>query len=285
MSDPQSAPVRDRVLDTLRDEQPNVGLTAREISEATGAGYASVTETLRALLESGLVTKEKSGRQVTWTAVPVDVADEPIADVRRDASATGARVVDELPGEAGPVPVREDPAPSETAVDASDALVVPDPPTGPVSAVSVDAGTVATPVVPVTFTTEDLADAKSLSDVANLMESARPIPDAPAAPERRRRSAEPRAPRNDNIRNDFGNGGLQAAMLRWMDEQPRNEDGSYASYTPTQVAHALSAHASSVAYSFKQTTKKGQTVLASAAGEKPRFRLVTAHEAADAAGA
>jgi hypothetical protein len=251
---------------------PNGGKTAREISEATGVKYSTVTEHLRNLEGAGEARKEKSGRQVTWTLVTGDTA------TGRAASETGATVVAEEAGPSGPVPVRADPNPAETPVEASESLTVAGPTGDPGTAAHGDVVAPDGPTAAQTHTVPaiPLEQASSVGDVAAFMEQQRPIPDAPVKPERatRTRSAGPAR----EVRNDFGSGGLQAAVLRYMDEH-RNEDGSYQEFGPYELSLALSAHASSVAYSLKQTTGKGQTVRTTGEDEKPRFRLATADEA------
>lgn len=344
------------VFDALSAD-PNGGLTAKEVQAATGMKYSTVTEALRTLADEGMAEKSRSGRQVTWTRVPVvdgeptpaggEPSMESVMDAsldpdeaasERDASSTGARVVGEAARPSGPVPVRTDTNPSETAVDASDTLGVTAP--------TPDAGTAAygdvTPVNdPVggdahVAETVDLGSAATITDVASFMEQQRPIPDPPVKAEKvraakrcpwrlasaddeahvqcqltaghdgahmhgtedpgshvewndastgaskvttRTRSAGPAR----EVRNDFGSGGLQGAVLSYMDEH-RDGDGTYKEYGPYELALALGAHASSVAYSLKRTTAKGQTVQTNKPSEKPRFRLVTKAEA-DAASA
>ena len=288
-----TAPVtRDAIIAALSTDA-NEGRTAREISEQIGLKYSTVTEGLRTLAEEGVARKEKSGRQVTWTKVaaddqqqPADPApaddDAPLADVvpiRRDASATGAVVVDEVADVSGPVPVRTDDAPSDTAADASDALDLDDTTPDAGSAATVDLTPVVVgsevlggaPAAPV-----DLTAATSITDVAAFMEQQRPIPEAPAKPEKATRAPRASAPARE-VRNDFGSGGLQGEVLRYMDEH-RADDGTYLEFGPYSLATALSAHASSVAYSLKRTTAKGQTIQTNGPGEKPRFRLATAEE-------
>lgn len=254
---------------------PNDGKTAREISAATGVKYSTVTEHLRNLEGTGDARKEKSGRQVTWTLVTGDTA------TGRAASETGATVVAEEAGPSGPVPVRTDPNPAETAVDASESLTVAEPTGDPGTAAHGDVVAPDGPTAAQTHTVPaiPLEAASSVGDVAAFMEQQRPIPEAPAAPERTTRARSAGTPRD--VRNDFGSGGLQGAVLRYMDEN-RNADGSYKEFGPYELSKALSAHASSVAYSLKRTTAKGQTVRTSGEDEKPRFRLVTADEAKSA---
>lgn len=267
---------RDIILGRLSADA-DAGMTAREISDATDVKYSTVTEVLRSLGEEGLARKEKSGRQVTWIRVPADEAQQPAG--RRDASATGAVVVDEQPEASGPVPVREDPEPSETAVDASDALTPTDVPADPGTAVTGDVVATDGPTAAVTVEPVDLAQASSITDVAAFMEQQRPIPDAPAAPEKKGRAPRTRsAGAVREVRNDFGSGGLQGEVIRYMDDN-RAEDGSFREFGPYELSVALKAHASSVAYSLKRTTAKGQTVQTNAAGEKPRFRLKSQEEA------
>jgi len=95
------------------------GVTPTEAAEMTGLTYANAGGILRAMAESGDVVRERAGRGYKYWArqsTPGQVSWETTG--HRDAASTGARVVAEVPAEAGPVPVRVDPAPADT-VDVS----------------------------------------------------------------------------------------------------------------------------------------------------------------------
>lgn len=251
MAQPNGSDTRTAVVNALTGDPD--GLTAREVSDKTGVSYSTAKEHLAKLRDEGLVVREQSGRQVTWALVvaetapvamprevPVNVVADDMAVTRRNPSATGATVDGETPGPAGPVPVRHDPEPAETAVDELDPSRVTDVP----APAETPAG-------------DDVAA------VAAWMGQVRPMPEAPPEPVRPARAAV--AVRDRDVKRDHKPGELVQRMKAWMGEHTDP-------FGTSQMANALNAHAGSVKYALDVLVKKGEVESLRVDG-KPRYRV------------
>lgn len=288
--------------------------TPREVADATGKGYSTVTAVLRSLETTGDAQRQRSATggtvwQATATADHAVVGDidtaetAPAVDLSGDALTLAGAGINTAPADAAvsddrvaavdivaPATVDLTPAtgsfttaagadPFDHTTYAADQAVVDDllgqatgnpmPDPGYLFASAPQTDESWTPLGEARPVSAPPAPGASLDDVLGFMTAVRPVP-AAVATDTETRTPRPRTARTDapTRRNDWGNGGLQPAILAWFAQHP---DGYVAG--PSEIGTALEAHTSSVAYSLKQLTKKGRTVRLD--GAAPRFRVAT----------
>jgi DNA-binding transcriptional ArsR family regulator len=259
--------------------------TARAVAEATGTGYSTVTEHLRAMVEAGVAATVKQGRSnmfrkngaapklgrkdvVTPRAKPApprkvgtgrvlaESGDTPAGGAASTVCGRSMRTGFEVARAEKPEGAKPCPQCRDGMTFVCDTVWVAAKRRGvtyhePRPAESAAPAPEPAPV-PQPPAAANTPTGATVGDAIGFLESVRPVSAAPAEPERKPRT--PRVPRGDRAPFAvWGRGELQTAILDHLRGLADDAD-----VTPTQVARVLNSHAGAVAYGLDRLTTKGE---------------------------